>query len=376
MKRVFSTTVSLLGVFASQCTVMDPSPDVVGVDAVVTDQSNITTDVVADVPSQTHTIEALLDAPSSFLEARNEAPGFGDATLQQLQQRIPRRGARSATPDAQGFLSDAIEAMPYFQPVREARTTRFLVTIQGTALGSEATTRTDGTLNVTQGAIVPRRVQQLEAGEAFRQRSIRIAPGQPGPFAALAELGWQHTLTPNDTDSFQALVYASNENPVLTLSINGRSFTIATQGQAFKSEVFAIDNETSVSITVQRAPEGPCTTTRALLRTQMQAASEGRWVGTFAGVLHRNSVPVGFVRGHFGFAPTAEKERLVLRAIGLDGTFLWSGVVDGDAGHIPRAGTLRNGTTSMGSFVVRRLVEHEGSNVVSRVALEMHTGCR
>ncbi len=314
-------------------------------------------------------VESTLDDPTPLRSTEAAAPGFGDPEVMALTQRLPASRELGATPDAFGFFAEAAEALPAARAALDGRPRQLHVTV---ALmrpeGAAGDATIAATLASTAGAVMPRRVESVEAGDAFRPRAAR--PLTP---EALRESSLDARLTPGDRDAFTAVVYfAPGASATLTLRVGDVTLPIASGEGSTAPETFELADGTMATVTVARDPGGPCVVTRALALARTMEGRAGA-VGEFRGVLHRGATLVGYVRGVFGAAPSTGREALYLQATGPDGRPLWFGEAPSFAAGQRRAGRL-TGAGGAGSFVAR--VAAAGPSALTPISLEFHTECR
>jgi hypothetical protein len=337
------------------------APDATTLDSGVSDATSADSGVSAEALQ----IEALLEDPSPIQGTTAESPAFGDAELQALVAREPAPLQFGTTPDENGYLADASEG-----PFISGRPHVFVIHMSAVG-GPVDTLSLTSSIATDVGVVMPRRIWDVEPGDAFLPRA------SPPTVGTLKRLDFQLGLPPGDWDNLTTMVFlgaATDAN--LSFTFSGRTLDVDTTQPPANPMLLALDNGATVSIALQRDPRGACVATRPILLTRAFDGTRGT-VGSFRGVLHQDGTHVGFVRGVFGRAPRSDRDVLYLKAIQPSGQVLWTGAMLGPLTALTRVGRLRNGATSLGTFTSRGLVTGDGvSGLRAELALEAHTDCR
>ena len=335
------------------------------------DSSSPTRDAAPTTDPEVTTIEAALDSPQNAFTFDTETSGFGDAAITALASRVPTRPTLSETPDANGFTKDEIEGLSSISDMVNDRSHDAYLVVVTFAGTTETPKAIAGSLATSAGAVLGRRVYDVEAGDRFVPRTLPL-------LANVKNRKFELSVSSTDTDRMQFLV-ASATTPTVDLLVADATIPVDLTGTVDPNpNVFQIDDGAGtidVTVTVTKNPHGPCLVTKAVLQTTALEGTKGP-VARVRGALHRDGVHVGFLRGFFGTAPSTGADVLVFKAIDLAGAPLQIGVLHAELGFAPKVGLLHNGTTAQGSFLAKGTMATVNGAPTVNLSIAMHTECR
>lgn len=321
-------------------------------------------DASSDAATPEQTIRALLDDPAPLQHA-TEIPFFGDEAIEGIRAGVSAPRAFNETPSAEGIMRDRTEDLPGVRALADGRGHSATLHI---SVSGGRNTRTMGSVALDVGAIVPRRVRELEAGDEFVARGRGALPPTP---AALRTLEFSSQTAEDDSDEFEAVaLLGTATDAMLTVSFGGSTATLSLSSG--EPAFITLDDGRSLTVTAAVDPAGACVTSRTRVRADAVATNTGV-IGLFRGVVIEQGRVVGAVRGVFG-KNSAGREIARVQVIHADGSLRFTGGAVGAISPIATVGRLRANGSPAGTFTLRGEIHPEGPSAA--LALELHTDCR